>query len=845
MRQNIAEGFLLKGNQHPFIFENPGGHVFKIMIVSSQVIRVQYLTPEEATSKAEHTINTSIQEVSVEKDEQSIEIKTSNIRLVVTLEPSFQLSWYSLDSDHPFAQDLAYRSYGYDKATSDKWHYQRRYEDNLYYGLGERAGSLDLSGRRFRLERLDCMGYDAENSDPLYKFCPFLINLSPSSKQAYGIYYNNFSGTTLDLGQELDAMWGPYTYYHCESGVLDYYMIYGPSVSSIVQNYTLITSRPRHLPPRYSLGYLASSMQYAEADDAQTQIESFIEKCHKYEIPCDGIHLSSGYTTNEEGDRCVFTWNNTRFPDPIKLAQKLNTAGVRIFANIKPWMLQNSHPDYEQIRKEKGFVWNETEPSRVMQWRGGPNTMGQASYIDFSSESGYAYWKSHVKEQLLEKGYQLWLDNNEFTLPDDGHTFACQVSPDQYANLVDSNIPFLSGPVIPKSRTTVKKVGTPLQTLLMIQASYEALLEFKPNQRPFLITRSATPYCNELVSQTWSGDNSTEWKTIKYNIPMGLSSGLCGMPAGYGHDIGGFTGPKPDPEMFVRWVQQGVFWARFSIHSWNSDGSITEPWMFPEVLPTIRAALQFRYRIIPYLYTLYVSLVFRKGEPLVRPVFYDHQHDINTYKQEFEFMLGPSLLVAPVYEPGKATKKVYLPSNTAWYHYQTGKYFESPQEGSFVEVPSKLTDEASPFFVKAGSMMCFSKVMSNVHASDDDERRVQIFPEQGVSERKTFILYEDDGDTLYHETGGAFAEIHVWMETSDTEILVGLEIVNDGFFPYYDTVWVTCPIASETRKLVFDGQDDDEGLLANRVSMRELPRIVDDDTFHVYTGLKLNFKINK
>jgi alpha-glucosidase len=376
-------------------------------------------------------------------------------------------------------------------------------------------------------------------------------------------------------------MWGPYTYYHSDSGVLDYYMIYGPSVPSIVQDYSLITSRPRHLPPRYSLGYLASSMGYAEAEDAQAQIEGFIEKCQKYEIPCDGIHLSSGYTVNEDGDRCVFTWNNSRFPDPINLAKKLNDSGVRIFANIKPWLLQQSHPDFEKVRQEKGFIWNkeDDEPGKVMQWRGGRNTMGQASYIDFTSESGYTYWKSHVKSQLLEKGYLLWLDNNEFTLPDDGHTFACQVPPNQYVNLIDSNVPFVSGPTVPKVPSTAKNVGTSLQTLLMAQASYEALIEQSPNQRPFLITRSATPYCNELVSQTWSGDNTTAWKTIKYNIPMGLGAGLSGMPAGYGHDVGGFAGLAPDPEMFVRWVQQGVFWPRFCIHSWNSDESVTEPWM--------------------------------------------------------------------------------------------------------------------------------------------------------------------------------------------------------------------------------------------------------------------------
>lgn len=211
MRQVIAEDFQLKENKHPFIFENPGGHVVKLMIVSSSVIRVRYFTKEEFNkvkdkdSLQNNNIKEDIKVTSIEKD-NSIEIATPSIHLVVTLKPAFQLSWYSIGDDKPFAQDLLHRSYGYDKSTSEKWHYQRKFEDSLYYGLGERSGSLDLSGRRFRLERLDCMGYDAETSDPLYKFCPFYINLSSRTKKAYGLYYNNFSKTTIDVGKEIDAV---------------------------------------------------------------------------------------------------------------------------------------------------------------------------------------------------------------------------------------------------------------------------------------------------------------------------------------------------------------------------------------------------------------------------------------------------------------------------------------------------------------------------------------------------------------------------------------------------------------------------------------------------------------
>lgn len=328
-------------------------------------------------------------------------------------------------------------------------------------------------------------------------------------------------------------MWGPYTVYEAETqGPLEYVIMYGPSVQSVVRTFGLLTGAPRHLPPRFGFGYLASSMAYADAENAQERIEQFVADCRKHDIPCDGMHLSSGYTMMpDSGDRCVFTWNQERFPDPEGMAQRLREQGVHIFANIKPWLLHDSHPDFAAVRDNKGLVWQHDGkgPSEVWQWRAGRHTMGKASYIDFTSQAGYSYWKQQAQTKLIDKGYHLWLDNNEFTMLDDNDTYACEVKPSGYHNLV----------VNEAKTTSSREAGTPLQTLLMAQASYDALREARPTERPFLITRSAVPYCQQLVAQTWSGDNNTEWKTIGYNVSMGAGASLCAMPTGYGHDVGG------------------------------------------------------------------------------------------------------------------------------------------------------------------------------------------------------------------------------------------------------------------------------------------------------------------
>ncbi|PAE58813.1 alpha-glucosidase, partial [Bacillus licheniformis] len=124
-----------------------------------------------------------------------------------------------------------------------------------------------------------------------------------------------------------------------------------------------------------------------------------------------------------------------------------------------------------------------------------------------------------------------------------------------------------------------------LHPLLMMKASFEAQLEYNPELRPYLISRSGCPGMHRYA-QTWTGDNRTSWKTLKFNIKTGIGLSLSGI-YNFGHDVGGFSGPAPEPELFVRWIQNGIMYPRFTIHSWNDDGTVNEPWMFPETIDEI------------------------------------------------------------------------------------------------------------------------------------------------------------------------------------------------------------------------------------------------------------------
>ncbi|KAJ3079494.1 hypothetical protein HDU99_010762, partial [Rhizoclosmatium hyalinum] len=386
---------------------------------------------------------------------------------------------------------------------------------------------------------MDALGYNPTLTDPLYKLIPFHITLDKTTRVAHGIFYDSFAEGFADFGQEIDAFWGPYRSHTLLNGCgLDMYVFYGPTIAEVVSRYTALVGRPA-LPPKYALGYLASAMGYAESENAQELIAALPALCRKWDIPCDLLHLSSGYTVDPwTGARNVFTWNKTRFPDPEKLIKDLRSEGIRISANVKPWLL-SQHPHYQHVYDADGFIKNSevtNKPRTTRLWSAGNGATSTGSYFDLSSDSGRAFWKQGVTS-LLHLGIEsIWNDNNEFSLPDNHDTYA-------HTNRDGSS-------------STVGAAGRGLQTLLMASASHEAMLSAFPTRRPFLITRSGVSGVQRYAAQSWSGDNYTSWDTLKHNIPMGLNCGLSGI-VGYGHDVGGFVGPRPGPELFVRWVQNG------------------------------------------------------------------------------------------------------------------------------------------------------------------------------------------------------------------------------------------------------------------------------------------------
>jgi alpha-glucosidase len=574
------------------------------------------------------------------------------------------LTWYDMQG-RVFAADAPMGAYIYDADGRSVSHYMLHRPHEHYYGFGEVAGPLDKAGMRIRMSPRDALGYNAESTDPLYKHFPVYTTFVPTLDMSYRLEYDNFSETTFDLGKEIDyTKRVRYRYWRAEDGDIDYRIWNSLSPNAFQHVFRYAGSEAERFPipakiPDWAFGYLGSTMSYTEAPDAQEQLKKFADLCKQHDIPCDLFHLSSGYTTGDDGKRYVFTWNRSKIPDPKAMVDYFHDHGIRVAANVKPHLLK-THPFYDEVAGFGGFIRARDEghpPAIAHFWSGGAGTTDEGSLLDFTNPQTFDWWKSKIKETLLAYGIDaIWNDNNEFQLPDDGAI--C----DNFGDPVN----------LGQMR--------PIQTLLMARASYEALQAFYPDRVPYVITRSGG-FGIQRYAGTWSGDNSTSWHTLKWNIPMGLSLSISGMP-NTGHDIGGFYGDAPDPELFVRWVQNGVFHPRFCIHSWHADGSVNEPWMYPEVLPIIRDAIKRRYRLIPYF-----SSTMKYGQPLILPLVYHFPHDERTHTESFDFMCGRNLLVASIFEPGARERTVYLPTGATWRDAYTREVY---QGGQTVTVPAPL-----------------------------------------------------------------------------------------------------------------------------------------------------------
>ena len=654
------------------------------------------------------------------------------LKVVVEKDP-FRICVYDKEGTllHADIVDLAYM----EDSNHRRIHTSEISPEDCFYGFGEKSGSFNKAQKFMSMSPKDAMGYNPRETDSLYKHIPFYIKLNRGTRKAVGYFYHNTCECDFDMGREKSNYWKPHSRYRTDGGDIDLFLIAGPSVRQVVERYTDLTGKSAMLP-RYALGYLGSSMYYPELDnDCDDAILDFIDTTREEKIPVDGFQLSSGYCTVETDKgikRCVFTWNKKRFKDPREFFAQMEKRGVTVSPNVKPGILL-IHPKLDEMKAKGMFIKasGSDEPG-IGTWWG-----GKGVFADFSNPSTRTYWKEMLKENVLEYGTSsVWNDNCE------------------YDSLVDKDCRCDfegKGGTIGQLKSVMSNI--------MCHITDEAIHETFTNTRPYIVCRSG--HCGiQRYAQTWAGDNLTCWDSLKYNIATILGMSLSGV-ANQGCDIGGFYGPSPEAELMVRWIQNGIFQPRFSIHSTNTDNTVTEPWMYGDCTDYIREAIGLRYQLSPYLYSL-MERAHETGLPIMEPMCSAFQEDVKCYEEGVDFMLGDSLLVANVVEKGAVSRKVYLPEGETFYDFYTRAAYEG---GRTVELPVDLG--SIPLFVRSGAIIPMAEDrLDNLKTQQAEHLRILCAADRDGR----FELYEDDGISMDYEKGG-FLKTSITMTAGERTVL--------------------------------------------------------------------------
>jgi alpha-glucosidase len=420
-----------------------------------------------------------------------------------------------------------------------------------------------------------------------------------------------------------------------------------------------------------------------DASDAQQRIRELLGHAERDGFPLSSFHVGSGGT-----------WKHDQHPS------------VRTVASLKPRLL-NDHPAYAQLAADGAFVRDDAGPCLEH------FSDGWGAHLDFTRDVDRAWWQNGLQQQVLDRGFDVGCnDDNEYEIWGEGarvHGF---------------------GQALPVARSR------PLQALLMTRATFDQQAKHTPDERIYTITRAGPPGLQRWA-QTWSGDNSTSWHTMRWNQRMALTMSLSGL-FNTGHDIGGFDGPAPDAEMLIRWTQACCLVPRMIMSSGKADGSVNSPWLHAEATAPIRAAVDLRLKLLPYLYTQLWRAT-AEHLPILRPTFFDFGDDPATWADNDEMMVGPDLLVAPVFEPGARKRRCYLPRTThGWFDWWTGAHHAGARE---VEVTAPL--HRLPLFVRGGALI---PTTDNTHGhtlTEEPSRALLWFP--GKDGTDGALLYEDDG----------------------------------------------------------------------------------------------------
>jgi alpha-glucosidase (family GH31 glycosyl hydrolase) len=517
---------------------------------------------------------------------------------------------------------------------------------------------------------------------------------------------------------------------------VDLFLMVGPEPTALLQEYAELTGRP-HLPPLWSFGFLQSHRTLASRDEVIGEAGAFRDK----KLPCDGmIYLGTGFCPSGwNTGHGSFEFNRAVFPDPGEMIHELHAEHFKVVLHL-------TKPPQELF-------------GRVTDTGAAAQDANDAAH----------YWATHL--DVFRLGVDGWW-------PDEGDGLS------------------------------------PASRLARDRMYWEGPIRDRPGVRPFALNRNGYAGIQQF-GWLWTGDVNSDWKALAAQIPVGINTGLSGMPW-WGTDTGGFVPTREfTGELFVRWFQFSAFCPLFRCHGrnwkmhlpwgWNTGdyGPIeTDPSQLTDkanlhnaaVEPICRQYLNLRYQMLPYIYSA-ARESHETGMPLIRALWLHYPDDPQARERGDQYLWGRDLLVAPVIEPGAASRRLYLPRG-AWYDFWSTERVEGGRE-----ITREVDLATMPLYVRAGTILPLGPVKQYVDQAVDEPLRLRIY--RGADAR--YVLYEDDGATFAYEHG-AYTRLTMHWDDAGRTLTLALAPGSTLLPPRPRPIAVEFADGSKSRQIEFAGK---------------------------------------
>lgn len=474
------------------------------------------------------------------------------------------------------------------------------------YGTGEVTGPLKRNGRKISLWNIDTPAYGVDGGSHLYQSHPWVMGLRADGS-AFGIIADNTWRQTISTDQDV--------VFESDGPAFRVVIIERPNVQQLMQALADLTGH-MELPPLWSLGYHQCRHTYYP----DGRVMEVADLLRKHQIPSDVIWMDIDYMNGYR----IFTFNPDGFSNPLRLNDYLHQQDFKTVYMIDPGV-KVEEGYFVDDQGTAGDYWVKDKNGQVFEGNVWP---GACHFPDFTRPEVRSWWATLYKDFMATGVDGVWNDMNEpaiFGQPEG-------TMPRDNRHLGGEGV--TAGPHLRFHN---------VYGMNMVRASRQGLLLANPQKRPFILSRSNF-LGGQRYAATWTGDNLSHPDHLKLSVPMSLTLGLSGQPFN-GPDIGGFC-ENSNGQLVAEWTALGVYFPFVRNH--NTKGTVAqEPWAFTqEVLDACRTAINRRYRLMPYIYTLFREAS-TTGMPVMRPLFMADSKDLNLRSEDRSFLLGGDLMIRP------------------------------------------------------------------------------------------------------------------------------------------------------------------------------------------------------